>query len=265
MAPNHYLNQSSLQIIGIHPCVISQLCKMCWQILSFRILNVSKFVCIRGQWFNNSSVIIPPAQHIVFSVCLSVRLHHLDLLHHLEKGKEELSPLQYHIKSLQYHIKTLQEEFAKEWNIPWTGLCRGCVLGTFSTLKSGMSPIILTVRANVPTHSRFMNGNITEVTPEKLQMSPYFSMVWVICPHFSKALAEHCMDIKNYLRTQITLYEKDKKEEAIIRCSLLHGTEIKFSKDVRPACYVYSVTPTVLDGFFDIRHDDHQHEKVCRT
>ena len=72
------------------------------------------------------------------------------------------------------------------------GLCWGCVLGTFSTLKSGMSPIILTVGANVPTHLRFVNGSITEVTPEKLQMSPYFSMVWVICPHFSKALAEHC-------------------------------------------------------------------------
>ena len=55
-------------------------------------------------------------------------------------------------------------------------LCRGCVLGTFSTLKSGMSPIILTVGANVPTHLRFMNGNITEVTAEKLQM-------WVKCPH----------------------------------------------------------------------------------
>ena len=42
----------------------------------------------------------------------------MDLLHHLEKGKEELSPLQYHM-SLQYHIKTLQEEFAKKSNIPW--------------------------------------------------------------------------------------------------------------------------------------------------
>ena len=42
----------------------------------------------------------------------------MDLLHHLEKGKEELSPLQYHIKSLQYHIKTLPE-FAKKSNIPW--------------------------------------------------------------------------------------------------------------------------------------------------
>ena len=72
-----------------------------------------------------------------------------------------------------------------------SGLCRGWVLGTFSTLKSGMSPIILTVGANVPIHLRFMNDNITEETPEKLQMSPYFSMVWVNSPHFSKALAEH--------------------------------------------------------------------------
>ena len=41
------------------------------------------------------------------------------------------------------------------------GLCRGCVLGTFSTLKSGMSPIILAVVAHVPTSLRFTNGNIT--------------------------------------------------------------------------------------------------------
>ena len=79
--------------------------------------------------------------------------------------------------------------------IPLLGLCRGCVLGTFSTWKSGMSPIILAVGANVPTYLRFMNGNITEVTPEKLTTSPYFSMVWVICPHFSKTLAEHCFAI----------------------------------------------------------------------
>ena len=40
------------------------------------------------------------------------------------------------------------------------------------------------------------------------------------------------MDMKNYLRTQITLYEEDKitlyeedkKEEASMRCSLLHGS-----------------------------------------
>ena len=30
--------------------------------------------------------------------------------------------------------------------------------------------------------------------------------------------------MKNYLRTQITLYEEDKKEEASMRCSLLHGS-----------------------------------------
>ena len=49
---------------------------------------------------------------------LSVRYNPMDLLHHLEKGKE-LSTLQYHTKSLQYHIKTLQEESAKKSNIPW--------------------------------------------------------------------------------------------------------------------------------------------------
>ena len=60
-----------------------------------------------------------------------------------------------------------------------------------------MSPIISAVGANVPTYLRFMNGNITKVTPEKLPMSPYFSVVWVICPHFSKALTEHwCCNTK---------------------------------------------------------------------
>ena len=32
------------------------------------------------------------------------------------------------------------------------------------------------------------------------------------------------MDMKNYIRTQITLYEEDKKEEASMRCSLLNGS-----------------------------------------
>ena len=35
---------------------------------------------------------------------------------------------------------------------------------------------------------------------------------------------KYTMDMKNYLRTQITLYEEDKKEEASMRCSLLHGS-----------------------------------------
>ena len=35
---------------------------------------------------------------------------------------------------------------------------------------------------------------------------------------------KYTMDMKNYLRTQITLYEEDKKEEASLRCSLLHGS-----------------------------------------
>ena len=32
------------------------------------------------------------------------------------------------------------------------------------------------------------------------------------------------MDMKNYLRTKIILYEEDKKEEASMRCSLLHAS-----------------------------------------
>ena len=43
----------------------------------------------------------------------------MDLLHHLEKGKEELSPLQYHIKSLHIISRHLQEESAKKSNISW--------------------------------------------------------------------------------------------------------------------------------------------------
>ena len=42
-----------------------------------------------------------------------------------------------------------------------SGLCQDCILGTFSTLKAGMSPIILAAGAHVPTNLRFMNGNIT--------------------------------------------------------------------------------------------------------
>ena len=101
--------------------------------------------------------------------------------------------------NLRINTVTLNMDFtriSKNTNLYMSsGLCRGCVLGTFSTLKSGMSPIILAVGANVPTYLRFMNGNRTEETPEKLQMSPYLSMIWVICPHFSKALAKYCVVI----------------------------------------------------------------------
>ena len=46
---------------------------------------------------------------------------------------------------------------------PWimAGLFQGCILGTFSRLKSGRSPIILAVGAHVPTNFRFTKCNIT--------------------------------------------------------------------------------------------------------
>ena len=47
-------------------------------------------------------------------------------------------------------------------------------------------------RDRCPHKCEINNGSIIELTPEKLPMSPYFPMWWVICPHFSKISAEHC-------------------------------------------------------------------------
>ena len=41
------------------------------------------------------------------------------------------------------------------------------------------------------------------------------------------------MDKKNYLQTQITLYEEDKKEEQVCSAACFMAAEIKFSKDIR--------------------------------
>ena len=73
----------------------------------------------------------------------------MDLLHHLEKGKEELSPLQYHIKSLH-----------------------------------------------------------------------------IISRHYKKSLLRSQIyhGYEELSTDKITLYEEDKKEEASMRCSLLHGS-----------------------------------------
>ena len=49
-------------------------------------------------------------------------------------------------------------------------------------------------------------------------------MVFSVCPSGVCKEVKYTMDMKNYLRTQITLYEEDKKEEASMRCSLLHGS-----------------------------------------
>ena len=81
----------------------------------------------------------------------------MDLLHHLGKGKEELSPLQYHFKSL--HI--ISRHYKKS-------LLRSQIYHGYEELSTD------------------------------------------ILPYMKK--------------TKITLYEEDKKEEASMRCSLLHGS-----------------------------------------
>ena len=92
---------------------------------SKQMYNWMKWLRLLGGWlFIVATAIKPPKAACQFAAD-DILLHEfcycnpMDLLHHLEKGKEELSPLQYHIKSLQYHIKTLQEESDKKSNIPW--------------------------------------------------------------------------------------------------------------------------------------------------
>ena len=41
------------------------------------------------------------------------------------------------------------------------------------------------------------------------------------------------MDMKNYLWTQITLYEEDSKKKQVCGAACFMAAEIKFSKDVR--------------------------------
>ena len=87
--------------------------------------NWMKWLRLLGGWhFIAATAINPPKAGCQFAaddILLYEFCYYnpMDLLHHLEKDKEESSPLQYHIKSLQYHIKTLQEEFDKKWSIPW--------------------------------------------------------------------------------------------------------------------------------------------------
>ena len=86
--------------------------------------NWMKWLQLLGSWHFIAATAIKPLKAACQFAADDVLLYEfcyynpMDLLHHLEKGKEELSPLQYHIKSLQYHIKTLLEEFAKKSNSP---------------------------------------------------------------------------------------------------------------------------------------------------
>ena len=87
--------------------------------------NWMKWLRLLGGWHFIAATAIKPLKAACQFAADDILLYEfcyynpMDLLHHLEKDKEESSPLQYHIKSLQYHIKTLQEEFAKKSNIPW--------------------------------------------------------------------------------------------------------------------------------------------------
>ena len=54
----------------------------------------------------------------------------------------------------------------------YSGLCQGCVLGTFSTLKSGMSPIILAVRGQCPHIFEIREWQYNRSDPRKVTNVP---------------------------------------------------------------------------------------------
>ena len=65
-------------------------------------------------------------------------------------------------------------------------LCQGWKMGTFGTVKSGMSTNILFSRGPLPHKFEINNGNIIELTSEKMINIPMFPRGWAICPHLSK-------------------------------------------------------------------------------
>ena len=71
----------------------SQSGNWCWKLLFIRSFEKQTYyaVVVSGRLDGRPSVSL----ELMTSCC-----NPMDLLHHLEKGKEELSPLQYHIKSL---------------------------------------------------------------------------------------------------------------------------------------------------------------------
>ena len=85
--------------------------------------NWMKWLRLLGGWHFIAATAIKPLKAACQFAADDILLYEfcyynpMDLLHHLEKVKEELSPLQYQV--FTYHIKTLQEESAKKSNIPW--------------------------------------------------------------------------------------------------------------------------------------------------
>ena len=84
-------------------CYPSRLASCCGFVHTERCPSIRPSVC--GWHFIAATAIKPPKAACQFAaddILLYEFCYYnpMDLLHHLEKGKEELSPLQYHIKSL---------------------------------------------------------------------------------------------------------------------------------------------------------------------
>ena len=120
VAPSHHLHQCWFKVKQI---IIPAAKQRCWGVYWFHSIRPS--IWLLGGWHFIAATAIKPLKAVCQYAADDILLYEfcyydpMDLLYHLEKDKEELSPLQYHIKSLQYNIKTLQEEFAKKSNTPW--------------------------------------------------------------------------------------------------------------------------------------------------
>ena len=70
-----------------------------------------------------------------------------------------------------------------DWITQWTG----------SSMDHVLASRLFAARGLCSHKFKITDGNIIELTPEKLRMSPYFLMGLVIGRYFSKTLAEHCI------------------------------------------------------------------------
>ena len=82
--------------------------------------NWMKWLRLLGGWHLIAATAIKPAKAACQFAADDILLYEfcyynpMDLLHHLEKGKEELSPLQYHIISRHYKKRLLKVKYTMD-------------------------------------------------------------------------------------------------------------------------------------------------------
>ena len=73
----------------------------------------------------------------------------------------------------------------------------------------------------------------------RLKNGTYYAVAMSVRPSVRPSV-QYTLDMKNYLRTQVTLYEEDRKKKQVCGAACFMAAEIKFSKDVRVFRTFYS-------------------------